>query len=418
MRTTMRSPPRRRYLRAVLLVSLALGICPLRHAAAQSITQDVDIDGTFPPMGEPLEKVVDYFTSTTLPSVAVGNGRGGMYLYRSISGKVVGPWERSIIAGGGGAFEQARAVTFPGESHPGIIASIGNRIVWFENPWNGGSAASVTGPWKVHVINPSHGCHDLRLEDMDGDGKIDVICSSAVSLRGPQFVAFQNDPEHWEVVNDVADVGDGVAIVRIGADPTPHIVGTDRSGKVFWYENPRLHGGNARTANWVKHYIGPGNVGNSFVAGKLSSTRDAVITAANEHEGPGGTTDPRGITWYEQPNDPTMPWIAHDVGPNYRDVHEITLGQWNGGVPYFLVAEEEQACNPARPEGHPPTHPGIPCRISMFQWTQGALRETVLADASTQNQAVLPWGRGLMMADANHGVYGGSRAIHVRVIMP
>jgi len=87
-------------------------------------------------------------------------------------------------------------------------------------------------------------------------------------------------------------------------------------------------------------------------------------------------------------------------------------------VPYFLVAEEEQACDPARPDGNPPTHPGIPCRITMFQWTNGALRETVLADTSTQNQAVLPWGRGLLMADANHGVFGASRAIHVRVIMP
>jgi hypothetical protein len=403
-------------MQALLLVLLALSICP-RQASAQSITQDVVIDESFP-VGEPLEKVVDYFTSLAFPSVAIGNGRGGLYLYRSTSGKLAGPWQRSIIAKGGAAFEQARAITFQGESHPGIVASIGNQIVWFENPWNSGSAASVTSLWRGHVINPNHGCHDLLLEDLDGDGKIDVICSSAVSLRAPEFVAFQNDPQHWQVVYDVADAGDGVAVVRIGANTTPHLVGTDRRGNVFWYENPRLHGGNARTANWVGHYIGPGNVGNSFVAGKVSSTRDAVITAANEHEGPGGTTDPRGITLYEQPDDPGTPWIAHDVGPDYRDVHAITLGAWNGGVPYFLVAEEEQACDPARPEGQPPTHPGIPCRITMFQWKNGALRETVLTHTSTQNQAVLPWGRGLLMADANHGVFGASRAIHVRVIMP
>jgi hypothetical protein len=54
----------------------------------------------------------------------------------------------------------------------------------------------------------------------------------------------------------------------------------------------------------------------------------------------------------------------------------------------------------------------------MFQWTNGALQENVLAQASTQNQALLPWRGGLLLVDANHGVYGGSRAIHVRVIMP
>ena len=43
---------------------------------------------------------------------------------------------------------------------------------------------------------------------------------------------------------------------------------------------------------------------------------------------------------------------------SYRDVHEINLGQWNGGVPYVLVAEQEQACDPARPESKPPGPPG------------------------------------------------------------
>ncbi|MDB6092382.1 MAG: repeat protein [Gammaproteobacteria bacterium] len=416
MRPKLHNHPRTTGVQGLLFVSLALNICPSQYAGAQSITQDVVIDNNFP-AGEPLEKVIEFFTSLTFPSVAVGNGRGGMYLYQSTSGTPAGPWRRSTIAKGGAAFEQARAITFPGQSHPGIVASIGNQIVWFENPWNNGSAASVTQPWRVHVINPNHGCHDLLLEDLDGDSRIDVICSSAISLRAPEFVAFQNDPQHWQVVYNVAGAGDGVAVVRIGANATPNLVGTDSSGNISWYENPRLHGGNARTSNWIKHYIGPGNVGNSLVGGKFSSTTEAVITAANEHEGPGGTTDTRGITLYEQPADPRTPWIAHGVGPDYRDMHAITLGQWNG-VPYFLVAEEEQACKPARPEGNPPTHPGIPCRITIFQWKNGALRATVLANTSTHNQAVLPWGAGLMMTDANHGVFGASRAIHLRVIMP
>lgn len=413
----MRSRPWGTGAKAILLLSLSSGVGAAGEAGAQSVAQDVVIDGSFP-VGEPLEKVVDYFTSPSFPSVVIGNGRGGLYLYRSTSRKLAGPWKRSTIMPRGGAYERARAIKFPGEAYPGVVASIGNKIIWFENPRNRGNAPGVTRPWPRHVINPDHGCHDIRLEDLDGDGKIDVICSGAISLRAPEFVAFQNDRRHWQVVYNVADVGDDIAVLRIGADVTPHLVGADRSGNVFWYENPRLHGGNTRIGNWVKHYIGPGNVGNSFAVGRISSTKDAVITAANEHEGPGGSTDPRGITWYEQPDDPGTPWIAHDVGSSYRDVHEISVGEWQGGRPYVLVAEQEQACNPARPEDQPPTHPGTPCRVTMFQWTNGALRETVLANDSTQNQAVLPWHGGLLMADANHGAYGGSRAIHVRVIMP
>jgi hypothetical protein len=42
----------------------------------------------------------------------------------------------------------------------------------------------------------------------------------------------------------------------------------------------------------------------------------------------------------------------------------------------------------------------------------------VLADTGTQNQVVLPWRGGLLMADANHGAYGASRAVHLRLILP
>jgi hypothetical protein len=396
---------------------IVLSVSVIGAARAQTIAHDVVIDDHLP-VGEPLEKAIDYFTSTQFPSVVIGNGRGGLYLYQSNSGELRGPWTRSVIVARGGAYERARPLHFPGDPYPDVVASIGNKIVWFDNPLNHGNKAAVTRPWRAHVVNPDHGCHDIRLEDLDGDGKVDIVCSGAISLRAPEFVAFQNDRDHWQIVYDVADVGDDIAVLRVGSDPLPQLVGADPTGKIYWYENPRSKGGNARTAHWTKHYIGPGNVGNSFAAGKLGSDKDGVVTAANEHEGPGGVTDARGITWYEQPPDPNGPWIAHSLGPSYRDVHEINIGEWDSGTPYILVAEQEQACDPARPESNPPTHPGTPCRISMFEWRHGEPREIVLADASTQNQSILPWRGGLLMVDANHGVYGASRDVHVRLILP
>jgi hypothetical protein len=403
------------YLNAVLMLVLTVGASS--GAQAQTIAQDMVIDNHVP-VGEPLEKAIDYFTSTAFPSVIIGNGRGGLYLYRSTTDQLQGPWKRSTIVARGSAYERARPIKFPGDAYPGLVASIGNQIVLFENPGNRGNTAAVTRPWPSRVINPKHGCHDIRIEDLDGDGKVDIVCSGAISLRAPEFVAFQNDRSHWQVVEDVADVGDDVAILRVGSDTLPHLVGSDPSGNIFWYENPRARGGNPRSPHWAKHFIGPGNVGNSFAAGPLQSGKYAVVTAANEHEGPGGGTDDRGITWYEQPDDPQDPWIAHRIGSSYRDVHEINLGHWNDGVPYVLVAEQEQACDPARPESNPPDHPGTPCRITMFQWNGGQPKEAVLADTGTQNQVVLPWRGGLLMADANHGAYGASRAIHVRLILP
>jgi hypothetical protein len=396
---------------------LVLSVCASCAAQAQTIAQDVVIDEHVP-VGEPLEKAIDYFTSPIFPSVIVGNGRGGLFLYRSTTGQLQGPWQRSTIVAKGSAYERARPIKFAGDGYPDLVASIGNQIVLFENPGNRGNKAAVTRPWPAHVVNPNHGCHDIRIEDLDGDGKVDIVCSGAISLRAPEFVAFQNDRYHWQVIDDVADVGDDVAVLRVANDSLPHLVGSDPTGNIFWYENPRSRGGNARSAHWAKHFIGPGNVGNSFAAGLILPGKYAVVTAANEHEGPGGGTDDRGITWYEQPEDPQDPWIAHRIGSSYRDVHEINLGHWNNGVAYIVVAEQEQACDPARPESKPPDHPGTPCRITMFQWNGGQATEAVLADTGTQNQVVLPWRGGLLMADANHGAYGASRAIHIRLILP
>ena len=399
----------------VLVLGAAVVAAATPAAAAPHIVADVIIDRHFP-VGEPLEKAIDFFVSPEFPSVVVGNGRGGVYLYRSRSGTLRGPWVRSIIHPKWSAYERARPIRFPGHAFPDVVASAGNRIVWFENPRNEGG--DVRQPWPVHVINPDHGCHSIRLEDLDGDGRVDVICSGSLTLRAPQFVAFQNDPLNWQVVYGVADVGDDIAVVRIGDNPLPHLVGADARGDIHWYENPRLAGGPARRPGWKKHYIGPGNVGNSFAAGRWSAPTDDVLTVDNEHEGPGGSGDARGITWYSQPVDPGMPWVAHGMGASYRDVHELSLGVWGDGVPYVLAAEQEQACDPARPEGRPPSHPGVPCRIALFEWRNGAVRKSVLAETSTHNQALLPWHGGLLMADSNHGVYGADKAIHLRLIRP
>lgn len=427
----------------LLLIAAALTSIPLlpgflASSYAQSITEDVTVapGSQVQAIGLPLEKVVGYFTSAALPSVIVGfaGSPGGLYLYTSTSGSITGPWRQTVIASAGNAYERAVAFTFPGESYPGVIASIqppGSRkyqIILYKNPKNRG-LDPTTSPWGAQVINPRSGCHDIRLADMDGDGKRDVVCSASKILGTGSFIAFQNKDHHWQVVNNVASLGDGVDVISIDGKDAPQLVGANTAdGNIYWYQNPctRVPFGHAapcsasRKSRWNSYKINSDNAGtakgNSFTSAPVMFDGIAgVITAANEVED--GTVYAPGIAWFYPSGLPRRPWNMVDLDNTYRDVHEINTGIWNGGVPYIIVAEEEQACPPAKPDGHPPDHQ-TSCRIAMFQYIGGAWRQTVLSQTSTHNQSVVPWGNGLLMADANHGYFGADRSIHVRVIQP
>jgi len=91
-----------------------------------------------------LEKIVDYFTSTTNPSVVNANDGsvGGVFLYVN-DGALTGAWTRHQI-GYGDCYEHAAAFKYPGDKYPGIIASCDNRLVLLENPANsGGDPSSI-----------------------------------------------------------------------------------------------------------------------------------------------------------------------------------------------------------------------------------------------------------------------------------
>jgi hypothetical protein len=416
---------------------LLVGFVP--SAYGQSITQDAIVASAsqVKQLGEPLEKLVGYFTSTTTPSIVVGfqtenSTLGGIYLYTSTSGSIAGPWQQTAIANSGDAYERAAAFTYPGDTYPGVIASIqpaGSstyQIIWYQNPKNWG-LDPTTHPWGVQVINGKSGCHDIRLADMDGDGKLDVVCSASMALGTGSFVVFQNNYNNWKVVYDVANLGDGVDVIAIAGSDSHHLVGANAAdGNIYWYENPcrRVPFQQStpcyvsRTARWAAHKIASPNTGtakgNSFTTITIGGV-DSVIAATNEHASEGIST--LGVAWFYPGADPAKPWNTVDLDSTYRDVHAINTGTWNGGIPYALAAEQEQACPPATPAGNPPSHQ-TPCRIAIFQYVNRTWKQTVLSQTSTQNQSVIAWGNGLLMADANHGVFEGDRAIHTRVIQP
>jgi hypothetical protein len=145
------------------------------------------------------------------------------------------------------------------------------------------------------------------------------------------------------------------------------------------------------------------NAKGTTVAAGTKDGKDYVIVASNE-DYPSPWTG--GLAYYTQPADPTQPWLGTTVDATYRAVHEISTGTL-GSNPYFIAAEEEQACI----TGGNDYHADIPCRVTLFRFSGKSLTAVQLFDQGTQNQSVLPYQGGLLVVGANHGVYGGFPAL-------
>jgi hypothetical protein len=388
-----------RYVTAVLLLAAA----PVSHGETFTFSKTViDPNPYAAGTGLNYDKLLDHFTSPDHLSYFLGAGTGA-YLYD-------GPGRKITISATGSHYERARAFMSPGDAFPGVVASVDNTLVWYRNPANskganaGASKGANGASWTKYVINPGSGCHDLRVVDLDGDGKQDVLCSATSAGNRPEnFVAFQNSADDWQIVNNFNPAGDGIDVVSIkgvndGAR-TNIVACNPHDSNLYWFKNP---GGSAARdpANWIASRIGGCTAGVSV--GSLDvGGRDIVVVASNETQ---PAIWPNGLAYYDPESTPDTPWKRHIIDRTYRDVHEIAGGAISG-VPFITVGEEEQAssvCNAFAPRQN--DHPAVKgCRVAIFPWTgSGFGAPTLLSTLGTQNQEVMVMGNTGYVVGANH----------------
>jgi regulation of enolase protein 1 (concanavalin A-like superfamily) len=281
---------------------------------------------------------------------------GGIYWYEyPSSGNLTDTWVKHTIVADGQAYEDMQALDVNGDGAADIIASYtpvnGNEeVVWFENPrGSGGDPATET--WPMHVIGTGFGEDNLVLGDIDGDGKIDIATGS--------YIYFQNSPTSWTQVQynsstrgaALLDIGSGNASINL-VSTAP---GTSTENNAVWFENPREHGGNARTDPWIMHVIGPAYPCNStncpggdfnvasFNAGDFNGDgmMDVVM---GQSEGPGGgvTPPPGGLVWFEAPADRRNgTWIRHTIDSQFVDAHCVRLVDMDQNGTLDLVTSEQ-----------------------------------------------------------------------------
>ena len=279
------------------------------------------------------------------------NSNGGIYWYSyPTSGGVQGTWTIHTIINDGNAYEDMVPLDVNGDGAMDIIASYNNtsgnyQIVWFENPR--GSGGDPTQPWVQHVIGPGLGENNIKIADIDGDGKPDVVT--------PSSVFFQNSPDSWTQVQYstsfrgivLLDIGSGHGAINLaGTGPSPF--------NAVWYENPRETGGNARTGTWIMHTIGAtpypcgtnncADGGDIAALGTMDVNGDGLIDiVSGQSEGdPGLPPPPGGLIWWQAPADRRNgTWIKHTIDINVIDTHEIAIADMNKDGNLDIVASEQ-----------------------------------------------------------------------------
>jgi hypothetical protein len=355
-----------------------------------------------PPDATHFEKAIGNFTSTTYPSFFLGTGgTGNGYIYDTQTGKSC-----SIMPDN--YYERARTFTYPGDKYAGVIVGLNTSIAWLENPLNWGG--SLCGGWGFQAINPNLNGHTLKLADIDGDGKLDVL-ASGIEFPSPRltgFISFQNSYNSWPMGSFTPPAGASIDVVKIsgvnGGARTNIVACNTSNNSLYWYQNPG--GSAARGSGWTAHLIASTVNGSQRacdvgvnVASLNVGDRDIVIVASGESNVPW----PAGLGYFDPGSTPDSPWTFHELDSTYLDVHEILTDTLNG-TPFFTIGEQEQASSICNLEGlndHGSSYSG--CRVAIFPWNgSGFNAPTLASNLGTHNQTLYQLNGVEYMAGANH----------------
>ena len=191
----------------------------------------------------------------------------------------------------------------------------------FSNPRPRLSAAH---PWRAYRVNDVtlslHHINDMEIADMDGDGKLDVVCRSL--LPNQVHIFFQNNLSSFDrkSIDTELEKSEGLAVGQLGDGVLPDITFTG-----VWLASP----GNPRTGPYTRRSIDADyakvNQNTKEAIGDIDGDglNDVVIGPAEAFRG----GKDHHLAWYSNPGSTnTGDWQRHVINPSTNNNHTVRLG--------------------------------------------------------------------------------------------
>jgi hypothetical protein len=205
--------------------------------------------------------------------------------------------------------------------HPGLV-------YWLRAPKD-----PIHDKWEYHVIDDAasggvDGVHGLYLGDVDGDGKLDIICSSGQPVGAfPDSLAWFRVPAaprtaaRWDrfilADRDATGLSHYIGFGDVNGDGRPDVASAAKDSPggnwLAWWEQ-----GDDPRKPWKKHLIADKQMGaTNILIADLNGDGKMDFVASRGH----GV----GITWYEAPD-----WRPHDISTELKGPHALAVADLDG----------------------------------------------------------------------------------------
>ncbi len=219
----------------------------------------------------------------------------------------------------------------------------GKAAVWYENPQD------KPGPWKRHVATPVASNESPQYQDVDGDGKRELIIGfAAENPDGPDrrmgIARPQDDPDKLWTVQPISKesaantqrYAHGLGLGDINGDGRKDVVVPQG-----WWEQPE----DLASTDWTFHDAPLGQACADMHVLDLDGDGDADVLSSSAHN--------YGIWWHEQLDGGK--WRTHEIDKSYSQTHAMCVADINGdGLTDFVTGKRWSAHGGHDPGGNEP----------------------------------------------------------------